>query len=145
MIRLATIISLITLTLAACSPPQAPQNRRRRRRTKRPTRTLKRVASSWQKDDTRLEVGRMYEELFRYDGKQETWVPNKLLPMARHQAARIQWTNKDLLNPYRTAKPNLRITFEPVSREVVQRDQRRFNVTYFCKIIDIDRSFPRSQ
>lgn len=95
---------------------------------------------TWSEDDTELTTAKIYEEVFDFDEKKNEWWPDKALPKTGDESPRLDFMNiGDFIVLKTKNRTKMIITFEPVSRDVIKMGPKRQRVTYFCKIIDVQR------
>lgn len=89
-----------------------------------------------------IEKGKNYRAMIAYD-KEEGWRTAVKLRLPYHHAARIEWVNlKDfpVLDKPQDGARRQRVIFDLVSREVVKvLGQERWNTTYRCRIVAVER------
>ncbi|MDF1665929.1 MAG: hypothetical protein P1V97_29505, partial [Planctomycetota bacterium] len=80
------------------------------------------------------------EEVFDFDEKKNEWWPDKALPKSGTDSPRLDFMNIGDFTVLKTKnRTKMLITFEPVSKDVIKMGPKRKRVTYFCKIIDVQR------
>lgn len=95
---------------------------------------------SWSEDDSELKTAQIYEETFDFDEKKNEWWPVKALPKSEKQLPRLDFINIGQFTVLKTKnRTKMTITFEPVSKDVIKMGPEKERVTYFCKIIDVQR------
>jgi hypothetical protein len=131
-------VMLMALTACANEPLKAGIGNRAAIRQGKAESSVK--VANWSEADKALKLAQIYEAAFAFDDKKAEWWPVQALPAGGQQSVRLEFMN--LINfPVLKTKNRTRmlIAFEPVSKEVRDLGPRMTRVTYFSKILTVQR------
>jgi hypothetical protein len=95
----------------------------------------------WKRTDSELALARIYEAVFDFETKKNEWWPIELLPSLKEHSPRLDFMNIGDFPVLKTKnRTKMLIAFEPVSKEVKKMGPKMVRVTYFAKIITVQRT-----